>query len=193
MKTIGFDELNASPWKNGGGTTRELAIEPNGASFETLDWRASIADIGASGPFSVFPGLDRIIVLLDGEGVRMEFDDGRVHDLTSPFEPYAFAGEQPVFARLVGEASRDFNVMLRRGVVAGQVQVWRTASSLACNAGSLLFFCADGEWEIVTPDGSCKRIALRQTLVGDCPPGGVEMRPLSGNAVLIGINLTRAA
>ena len=90
MKIIPFADLLVSRWKNGGGTTRELAVFPAGATFDRLDWRVSIADVAASGPFSTFTGLDRIIVLLDGDGIRLNFDDGRAHELTRLFEPYAF-------------------------------------------------------------------------------------------------------
>ena len=39
------------PWKNGGGSTREIACGPAGAGMDGFDWRASIATIAAPGPF----------------------------------------------------------------------------------------------------------------------------------------------
>ena len=42
------------PWRNGGGTTSEIVVEPGpGGRFH---FRLSIADVEASGPFSGFPG-----------------------------------------------------------------------------------------------------------------------------------------
>ena len=64
-------ELHATPWKNGGGTTRQVACWPPGAGSDDFDWRVSIATIAASGPFSTFPGIDRTIMLLDGPGVHL--------------------------------------------------------------------------------------------------------------------------
>ena len=44
-------ERRAEPWKNGGGVTREVAA--CGAEVETgdFDWRVSIAEVAAPGPF----------------------------------------------------------------------------------------------------------------------------------------------
>ena len=33
----------AQPWKNGGGVTREIAVEPPGAGFDSFGWRVSTA------------------------------------------------------------------------------------------------------------------------------------------------------
>ena len=54
--------LPATPWKNGGGTTQEIAGWPAGAGLDAFGWRVSIACIAASGPFSVFAGIDRSIM-----------------------------------------------------------------------------------------------------------------------------------
>src|SRR5436853_5944959 len=53
-------------WKNGGGRTTEIAAYPPDAGLEHFAWRASIADIERSGPFSAFAGIDRTLVLLQG-------------------------------------------------------------------------------------------------------------------------------
>jgi environmental stress-induced protein Ves len=58
------------PWKNGGGQTTEIAVSA-GASLADFDWRVSIAEINADGPFSAFAGVDRTLVLLSGAGVRL--------------------------------------------------------------------------------------------------------------------------
>src|SRR5215475_5956544 len=80
------------PWKNGGGQTTEIAVHPAGATLADFDWRVSIADITADGPFSGFAGVDRTLVLLSGAGVRLT---GTTHmaELRVPYEPYAFSGD----------------------------------------------------------------------------------------------------
>ena len=65
-RTIRHGDCPVMPWKNGQGSTTELAIEPPGAALDGFDWRISIAELRGSGPFSTFPGYDRIIVQLDG-------------------------------------------------------------------------------------------------------------------------------
>jgi environmental stress-induced protein Ves len=52
-------QLRASPWKNGGGVTREIACHPPQAGMQNFDWRISIAHIGSDGDFSVFTGSSR--------------------------------------------------------------------------------------------------------------------------------------
>jgi environmental stress-induced protein Ves len=59
------------PWKNGGDETTEVAAGPPGASLETFDWRISMAHIAQSGPFSLFPGVDRTLAVLSGVGIRL--------------------------------------------------------------------------------------------------------------------------
>ena len=87
--------LPAMPWKNGGGTTQEIASWPRGAGLDSFGWRVSIATIATAGPFSVFEGVDRSIMLLEGDGVRLFTHDGRVeHRLDVPHRPFAFSGDE---------------------------------------------------------------------------------------------------
>jgi environmental stress-induced protein Ves len=134
----------ATPWKNGAGATRELAVWPETASLSDFDWRISIAEIAQDGPFSTFPGIDRVIMLLDGDGVELTGPTFS-HCLTTPHRPFAFAGESAVSARLLGGPSRDFNVMARRGRFDVEVDVLATAAQLKPSNGGLLF-SVDGSW-----------------------------------------------
>ena len=111
---IPFAGLAPAPWKNGGGSTTEIAIAPPGASLESFDWRISLATIAASGPFSVFPGVDRTLALVDGPGVALDLGpDGRF--FLSEDDPIVeFKGESSVMATVADGATTDFNVMTRR-------------------------------------------------------------------------------
>ncbi len=62
------------PWKNGGGETVEIAIAPEGAALSEFDWRISVATVATNGPFSIFPGFDKTLSILDGEGMSLEMD-----------------------------------------------------------------------------------------------------------------------
>ena len=100
------------PWKNGGGITHELWRTPRRAP--DFDLRISIAEVAANGPFSCFPGIDRIITLLSGGGFRLV--GGAVDQVVSTIgQPFAFGGEVPLTCTLLGGPVRDFNVMIRRG------------------------------------------------------------------------------
>ena len=108
------DQQPAMPWRNGGGTTRELMVEPPGATFDTgFVWRLSIADIEKDGPFSELPGLDRSMVVIDGPGMVLEFPMGKREEV-APLSVLRFPGEVPCTARLIGGPVRDVNAMTAR-------------------------------------------------------------------------------
>ena len=102
-------DLVASPWKNGGGVTREVAAWPEGAGLDTFVWRVSVADVAQAGPFSRFDGVDRTLVLLCGAGMLLdELGDAGVvstHVLRQPLELARFDGATRVDARLVDGAN----------------------------------------------------------------------------------------
>ncbi len=121
---------SAVPWKNGGGITREVAIAPPGAGFDDFDWRISIAEVRGAGPFSLFPGIDRTLTILDG---RMRLDiEGRTRDLDPRSAPLAFPGDVACTGTPLDGPVTDLNVMTRRGRCAAQVR--RIARGEATNA-----------------------------------------------------------
>jgi len=187
MTLISYEDLLATPWKNGGGITRELACYPAGATFDDFLWRVSIADVGLSGPFSSFVGIDRIITLLTGAGMQINFVDGRTHMLTETLVPYRFAGEDRLDAQLVDACCQDFNLMLRRGAVSGDVVVWHDAGTIGDASDFLLLFSARGQWEVTAADGKIITLAPQQTLSTDAVVASV--RPVSANSALIGVKI----
>ena len=148
MPILRLHDCPARAWKNGLGRTRELAVAPPGAGMDDFLWRVSVAEVDSAAPFSAFPGIDRIIVLLEGEGFTMLLDDGRTHALTEPFAPFAFPGEAQVAVALAGGATRDFNLMVRRGRARGRVAVWRQPGHARLQVETVLLFCARGRLEL---------------------------------------------
>jgi environmental stress-induced protein Ves len=109
---IPFAGLSPVPWKNGGGSTTEIAIGPPDSGFEDFDWRVSLATIEKDGAFSLFPGVDRTLALVDGHGMTLEID-GEPTLVTDTDPVVAFDGSSQVIAKLSRGASTDFNVMTR--------------------------------------------------------------------------------
>lgn len=121
-------EYRRTRWLNGAGWTREIHAEPgssgarDAASAAGLpdtdgvqwNWRLSIAEITANAPFSRFEGVDRELVLLSGEGLRLRFADGEVRELQMPYQQHRFAGEREVAGELISGATTDFNLMWQR-------------------------------------------------------------------------------
>ena len=147
LQRFARDQLPVTPWKNGGGSTREIACWPPSAGLSDFGWRISIATIAASGPFSVFAGIDRHIMLLDGDGVRLRSPGLIHHRLDTPGQPFAFSGDTPIVCTLLGGASSDFNVMTRRGQWQADVQVLQEARDIAPAPHGLLLVLS-GTWRI---------------------------------------------
>lgn len=117
------DDHLEMPWLNGGGSTLQVMTSPDGAGMGDFAWRVSFARVEGSGPFSRFEGVDRVITLVEGEGLRLTVDDGsgpRVVEL-EPHEPFAFAGEDDVSCEVAGP-SLDLNLMTRRDRCTGAVR-----------------------------------------------------------------------
>ena len=104
-------------WRNGLGWTREIHAAAL-AGGEDWDWRLSIAEIEADAPYSAFPGVQREQVLLAGEGMALDFGEGRERLLAPPHGRQRFSGEEAVRARLSAGRVEVFNLMWRAGRVA---------------------------------------------------------------------------
>ncbi|WCM21111.1 HutD family protein [Paraburkholderia bryophila] len=180
-------DLVAAPWKNGGGVTREVAAVPEQAGLDSFVWRVSIADVAQAGPFSRFAGIDRTLVLLSGAGMMLdeiaEPENGladeavkaassgvaKTHALTQPLDIARFAGETAIDARLVDGATRDFNLMVRRGAARGEVEVWRGTTQHALSADVVLLYCAEGAVSVSLGDAAAQPLATGDTLRVNAP------------------------
>lgn len=120
--------LPPEPWKNGGGVTRTLATDPDGR------WRVSIADIERDGPYSRFPGYDRVSVVLSGEGVTLQGEGVAVP--LRPREPAPFGGDDALQSTLIGGPVRVLNLFVRRGEAVASVTCTGVAAG-RCDVGGL--------------------------------------------------------
>ena len=103
------DDLPPQPWRNGGGSTRELVAWPGSAAWQV---RVSVAEIERDGPFSHFPGVQRWFTVLKGAGVTLDIAGTR-HRLTRTDEPLCFDGSAVTACLLLDGPTRDLNLMLR--------------------------------------------------------------------------------
>lgn len=119
-RVVPANEYRRERWRNGLGWTREIHAQP-AAAGEGWDWRLSIAEIDRDAAFSTFPGVERELVLLAGNGLRLRFEDGEVNELHPPHDRMAFAGERGVAGELLDGPTRDFNLMWRRHAIDAQL------------------------------------------------------------------------
>jgi environmental stress-induced protein Ves len=189
LERFDIRDLTAAPWKNGGGTTREIACRPPRTTVADFAWRASIATIAADGPFSVFAGVDRSITLLQGGGVHLRTTAGGDidHRLDTPFVPFAFDGARAVNATLLAGESLDFNVMTRRDRVRADVRAVREACVLQPAACGLVYAGA-GEWTYQDGPAVTRRLSSGQGLWWDAPRVHcVSVVPATPAAVLLAV------
>ncbi|KWZ35800.1 HutD/Ves family protein [Burkholderia anthina] len=180
-------DLVASPWKNGGGVTREIGAFPPGAALDAFAWRVSVADVGTAGPFSRFDGVDRTLVLLSGAGMTLAEAGGARHVLDAPLARADFAGETAIDATLHDGATRDFNLMTRRCAARGALDVWRAGAHRLAPADTVLLFCAAGAVG-VDIDGMHYALEDMDTLRLDGPPRAFDV-VVSGSGALLAVTL----
>jgi environmental stress-induced protein Ves len=121
-------DFTVMPWANGRGQTVEMWRE---ARDGALLWRLSRATVVEDGDFSLFPGIDRNLTVIDGPGFDLVgFDrigaghlDGGGRLAARLLQPVEFAGDVQVRAEGVVAPCEDFNVMVRRGVIRAKVTV----------------------------------------------------------------------
>lgn len=142
---LDLDQIAAAPWKNGGGSTRELCCWPPAADMDHFDWRISLASITQAGPFSAFPGVDRQIALLSGDGVSLH-GPGLAHRLDQRWAPFAFSGDLAVDCQLLGGPSSDLNVMTRRGRWQAEMELRGQDCALGLSPAGLCLVL-EGRWQ----------------------------------------------
>jgi environmental stress-induced protein Ves len=146
MRVRRAGDYKVMPWKNGGGTTTEVAISPPGATLGGFDWRISMATIERDGPFSSFPDIDRTLTLLDGKRLDLTIDNAAPVVLTPEAPTLSFGGESQAAAAVPAGPITDFNVMSRRGGWRHRFEQMRLTSQLALpiRGDAEFVFLADG-------------------------------------------------
>ena len=145
LRILRFDDSRRQPWANGAGSTRELVQWPGDG--QPWQWRLSIADVDRDAPFSGFPGVDRILVLLSGDGLILRFAGGREERLDTPFALARFPGEAELSGGPIGGPTTDFNLMWRRDRF--DAELW-----VRPMVGSVQLFASPGEtWALHVATG----------------------------------------
>jgi len=131
VKIIRARDCRTTPWRNGGGSTTEIAVVPAGASLDDFDWRISLARVASDGPFSEFSGIDRTLAVVKGEGLVLTIGQHAPLTLARGSEPIGFPGDVPTSARLTAGEITDLNVMTRRRRFSHRMQ--RIHQPIACD------------------------------------------------------------
>jgi environmental stress-induced protein Ves len=147
-RVVRSDEVTPQPWANGGGTTRELARADDGT------WRISLAEIAADGPFSGFPGRQRLLTVVEGPVLSLEVDGER--HVVEPQRPFAFSGDATVVASVPEGAVLVLNVIVDPAAVSPFVTVLelgRTSTLPLADDQAAYVLKGDGAHTLVTGPG----------------------------------------
>ncbi|MBZ9765024.1 HutD family protein [Mesorhizobium sp. CA8] len=192
MRILRAADYRVMPWKNGGGTTTEIAVSPDGAGLDDFDWRISMARVETSGPFSSFAGIDRTLSVLEGEGIILDIAGRPPVRLTSASAPLAFPGDIPTGAALIGGPITDLNIMTRRGRMVHEVErrSFTAEIRIAPRADTTLILALGAGATLFTDDAPS--LGSLDTLILDRDSPEMRLQP-KGQGLLFVIGLHRLA
>lgn len=107
IEIISQKNLQAMPWKNGKGKTDQISIFPAGSTVQKNNflYRLSSAPVIESGEFSLFPGMHRILVPIQGAGFALD------SDVYEKFEIAQFSGDTKIFCTLLKDSVVDLGLI----------------------------------------------------------------------------------
>jgi environmental stress-induced protein Ves len=125
IRRLTQSDVERQPWRNGRGETAQIALWPPSSTFAKadFDWRVSRAAVTEPGPFSTFPGYDRVLVIVGGDGIDLRHEERAPPAHVAAWQPYRFSGDWPTTAELVAGPVLDLNVFTRRDRAAARVRV----------------------------------------------------------------------
>lgn len=122
------------PWKNGAGTTREVAVFPGGSGPDSFRWRISVASIIEGAPFSTFPGVDRHFLVATPGTIEMTIPEGTA--ILTFGQSVSFPGEDEVAVQVLNGPVSAVNFMTDRTACSGAQHVQRVSGRVALKAST---------------------------------------------------------
>ncbi len=171
MRILKADQYIRMPWRNGHGETAQVAIHPASATLDDLHWRVSMARIDGDGAFSIFPGTDRTIAVLRGDGLHLSVAGLAPVALTRGSEPVVFPGDVTAHATLIGGTVTDLNVMTLRNRYTHSMRSLRVArhGDFAVESPLALLICTDEPVQVEVNSQTVRLNALDSLLLDETP------------------------
>ncbi|HTO57806.1 MAG TPA: HutD family protein [Pseudomonadales bacterium] len=182
---VAIARLPSEPWRNGYGTTRTVATG-GAAESNGWDWRVSVADIASDGPFSIFPGVDRHLALVEGRGVVL-YGDARTARVTRIGQVATFAGEESLHARLLDGPVRVWNLMVTRAAAVGRVYEHPHSATHLSHPNGLVRFLTvvAGRYRVCGPALGEMRLSAGEALRLDASLCDVQLRAVDDYALAL--------
>ena len=141
------------PWKSGKGFTTELKVDYSSES-ERFELRLSRAEIVNDGEFSDFSGYDRILIMIDDNGVLLEHNNRKKDIMKKCFDTAHFSGDWTTFAKLTDGAIKDFNIITSRDSYISKAEITKDNKTHKFNlaAGRFLVYSIDQDIDLCIDD-----------------------------------------
>lgn len=136
-------DYRSMPWKNGLGVTTEILIYPAVSSLENFDWRLSTAEITSDAVFSLYPGYDRYLAIIEGKGINLTVDEKiSAIELNHIIK---FSGSSSVSSNLIDGTVRDINLIYKQTLESVEFKIY---------CGPQKFLLTEGVYVLVALNGS---------------------------------------
>jgi len=182
LRRFAVDTLTREAWKNGGGWTRTVASQK---AMGELRWRVSVADIGASGPFSRFDGMERTAVMVRGGDLCLSSETEAWH-FDGPGSFAQFSGERELQCSKPGVPTQLWNVMVRRGQAEANLLIAEDQTVDLPLAPDVLALVLRGRFELALHGAEAQTFASGEGLHLQglvAPPG--RLAPCEANSLLL--------
>lgn len=151
-RLLGPADYRRVPWRNGRGMTTEIAQAADGKGG--FLWRFSLAAVTGDGPFSAFPGIDRVIAVAEGAGMRLAIDGAPAVAVPREGLGLAFSGDPGVACALDGGPVTAANLMVDRGAAAGTLFALASGGAWEGRGDVLIVHALVGTLAVRTTDGA---------------------------------------
>jgi environmental stress-induced protein Ves len=171
--------------------TREVLRQPPDAG--AFDWRLSLATIDAPGPFSVFDGYARTLVLVHGAGVELDFGQHGRSRLTVVGQMAAFDGSWQTSCQLIDGPSTDLNLIVARHATSSSRCIPIEAEQTLQTSGwtETLVCCIRGTLQLTNGSGVTEQLAALDVARCGAGDGTISCRPIGTLAALIFVGSVR--
>ncbi len=140
-------------WKNGRGITVDITgvfpTESEAASWSGMTWRLGRTRIERPGPFSDLSGIDRILAVIEGRGLRLKPTGAPAIDVREPMRPVRFPGEWIIDSELQAGPVGVLNLMADRARADIDLTFMAGAGSMSVHADTVVIYAPVGSAEVV--------------------------------------------
>lgn len=176
------------PWRNGQGSTREIARRLLGVRGPHFVWRISVSEVVQDADLAAFAGVQRSATVFDGDGARLDVA-GHECEL-APFRPVTFDGGTAARVLLSSGPVCLLNVLTVSSRMAASVRIADLSDGRPLSlAGATVLVQLTGRATVSAADGAHGDLGPLDALV---PRSRVRIVSGTGRAAVVRMENYRA-